>query len=127
MIEIELVCALDINGEFDFDPNGWQDLSKWRPLSQSIFCFVLTLTLGFSGIKGTNNFSVVVCTKSLLEQCENEPKKEFRLLIEKFDWKVIKSELIARVHSCDAETWELSLERLRNNFFWEYEEGTIYG
>ncbi|MCO8251929.1 Imm8 family immunity protein [Comamonas thiooxydans] len=112
---------LDING-IDF---GSENLEIYTPEVSGNFCVWLNLTIGLENIDGGDLFQVGICTTSWLEH--QTLAKDFyiprhMIIVNEFDYKLIKSTIDEIISSAERPTWEQSLQILCRFFSWEYED-----
>jgi hypothetical protein len=124
-LQIVSVSALDLGLDVGYDDEGWERLDLWKEKSSLDLKVVLTIRIGHKNEKGTNDFSLVVCTKQHLKSNKENTMPQYMLVVEFFDWPLVKSKIISRIYQCDSDEWGLSVDELRKEFYWEYEKTSV--
>ena len=122
----------------DHDPLG-----EWVPEKPSDVYFWVGMAIGEVGVEGTFWFDVIVATPEgvnmhhqgeVLDDFVRTQKRGYPLktgqkalvVVDHYDWDSVYSVLREMVASCERETWEESLDCLREAFFWEYEDIKVF-
>ena len=104
---------------------GAEDLNTYAPEIPHNFCVWLTLAIGPEGVEGSHLFQVGICTVSwLAHQLSTKRAYVLRLmiLVESFDFKMIKKAVHEIIVKAERPTWEQSVPILSRYFAWEYED-----
>lgn len=104
---------------------GAEDLNTYAPEIPDKFCLWLTLAIGPEGDDGSDLFQVGVCTVSwLAHQLSIKSAYVLRhmILVESFDFKLIKKTIIEIIESAERPNWEQSVSILCRYFAWEFED-----
>ena len=79
------------------------------------------LDIGVEGQVGTTLFQALVATHTAVSRAREKYKNRRVLVVESFEPQMLEAELRKHVESCAAHTWDVIVERLRCNMYWEYE------
>ena len=103
---------------------GTVNLEAYSPEIPHNFFVWLTLLIGPAGAEGGHLFQVGICTSTwLAHQLSREPVYCLKnmLLVESFDFSLIKRKITEIVDSSERATWEESVQVLGRYFAWEFE------
>ncbi|WP_233496831.1 immunity 8 family protein [Dyella sp. AtDHG13] len=99
------------------------DLEVGSPDDMTCFALNLRLRIGREESKGADDFSLLVCTPTWLEQSVAEPMWGRHLLIvPKYDLTSIRNKVDDFVSSVSGESWSELALKLSRVFAWEYED-----
>jgi hypothetical protein len=85
--------------------------------------FLLNICVGEEGQKGCDDFSVMVITENNIQKIPTDVK---RVVIHPYSFKSLKNRLNDMIKSCEDTSWEISVNKLRSKFDWEYEGYTEF-
>jgi hypothetical protein len=107
--------------EIDF---GSIDLDRFIPENPRNFCLWLTLSIGLKDSDGSHLFQVGVCTVAWLSHkisAEHIFSLRNMILVEEFDFQLIKKKLFEIVADSQRSSWDESVQTLSRYFSWEFE------
>lgn len=101
-------------------------LENFQPKSPKSFGFTLELKIGFEGEKGTNDFSIFVCTPDWLEvMLRYEWGRIYwgrhMLLVLEFDFELIKKQIFEYVEKCEGKDVLEVVHKISRVAAWEFE------
>jgi hypothetical protein len=102
------------------------EVGVWRPDDEKGVCFPLELEVGERGVDGADLFQVIVATPEGLRRLPASSNGVLAdrglIVLDRFDWQLLRKVLNDILVACAAETWNESVLRLQRYFFWEYED-----
>lgn len=104
---------------------GAENLNRYSPETPHNFCVWLALTIGSESGEGTNLFQVGICTATWLSHqlsINNAYILRHLILVEKFDFELIKYSICKIIKIAERPSWEESVQVLCRYFSWEFEE-----
>jgi hypothetical protein len=104
---------------------GSEDLSTYSPEIPDNFCVWLNLAIGPEGVEGSHLFQVGICTVSWLAHqlsIENAIFLRHMILVESFDFELIKRAVGEIIEKAERPSWEESVPVLSRYFAWEFED-----
>lgn len=106
--------------------NGWRQLEDWLPNSITDFEVFYYLGIGPSDSEETSEFHFIVVSKSNYERMSQEDRKDLRrrwkyFIVDQYEWATVLAEITRRISNSDTGSWSDSLEKLRQQFSWEFE------
>jgi Immunity protein 8 len=104
---------------------GAENLDTFAPQIPNNFCVWLTLSIGPESVEGSHLFQVGFCTVTWLAQQLSVKKKyvlRHMILVEKFDFELIKQTVHEIIDTAERPSWNESLEILCRYFAWEFED-----
>jgi hypothetical protein len=78
--------------------------------------------IGAHGSQGADTFSLVVATPHALTDLGLPRWGHGLLLIESFDWSVVRSALEKVLRHCEAEDWDGIAAKICRNLDWEFDD-----
>jgi len=117
-IEIKSVHSPDIS-----------NLKTFVPQDSMNFSFLLELSLGFEGGKGSDIFGIVVCTPRWLEDNCKRGDVIFgrgKLIVYEYDVDLIFERISGYIDSCSVNNWDDAVEKLSKIGIWEFENYREY-
>lgn len=119
----------------DYSSGDIDEVWNWQPSDNNIY-FQLSIEIGEKGEAGGNFFELIVTTPQGMEKRHvGELKEEYEkslkgyeglaknglLVLDEYSWENLENRLNEIVKSCERDTWQDSINELRKQFFWEYE------
>ena len=104
---------------------GAENLNTYSPEIPRNFCVWLTLTIGSESEEGNNLFQVGICTVTWLSHqlsINNAYILRHLILVEKFDFELIKDSIYKIIKIAERSSWEESVQVLCRYFSWEFED-----
>jgi hypothetical protein len=99
------------------------NLRTWQPEDPEVFAQIVAVEIGTKPGKGADTFTIRIATPAGLSRLDDKDgilAERPLLVIRRYDYEVIWSWLEKTVASCQADTWERSVENLRYHFNWEH-------
>jgi hypothetical protein len=98
-------------------------LDLWTPSND--FGVDVRLTVGPQGGPGEESFDLTVCTGGWLAAQAREHgciEGTHHLVVDHYDWSVIRTYIASRVDRCEGATWREAAEQLAKFAHWEFED-----
>lgn len=100
------------------------DVSSWQPDSAEWSQLVRVL-VGPAGDPGEESIDILVCSvpwiASLVER-DGLVDGRHHLIVDRFDWPMVKAYIERRVHQCTGKDWGEVSSKLSRLGFWEFED-----
>jgi hypothetical protein len=96
---------------------------KWAPTDPDSVVVGVLLEVGPKGKKGSDAFTIAVATPAGLAALEDDDGVILHrrlLVMRRYEFSRLRSWLEKTVASCEGDTWESCVEKLRRHFDWEY-------
>lgn len=105
---------------------GWLQLEGWKPENTKDFDVFYYLGIGPLEGSDTSEFHFIVLSKIRYDKMTPEGRRQLRTrwkfyIMDSYDWSLIAAEINRRISICDRGNWGDSLELLRRQFSWEFE------
>lgn len=110
---IRSLMSLDVN-----------DLEGWRPETDS-WAIGLQLLAGPADGLGEESFDLTVASPAWLAaraRRDGVVDGRHHLIMESYDWPLLRSYIERRVHQCEGSTWGEVAEKLARLGYWEFED-----
>jgi hypothetical protein len=102
------------------ESSKYRNLRTHVPDDPELFDDFVQVLIGQKPGKGSDGFTLRVCTPAALAAREGDVIAESPLLVlRRYDYDTLWSWLERTVASCEAPTWYESVERLQRHFRWE--------
>lgn len=85
------------------------DLSKFKPVDEKNFGFLLQVMIGIEGEEGEESFDIYVCTPQRLERQYGKSDVVFGehlLIVQEYDFPRIQRRILEYVDKIEGETWD---------------------
>lgn len=111
LLEIKEIYSSDVD-----------DLAGWRPLKEDASVSI-EITIGPKDSIGGDIFQCTIATpKALMMERGSVISNRALIVVNEFDWIVVKEELDKIVSSIKANDWGEACDKLQRFFSWEYED-----
>ncbi|MDE1461051.1 Imm8 family immunity protein [Spartinivicinus poritis] len=100
------------------------NIRTWEPINPNVIAETVYIDIGPDTKKRADSFSIRVATPaglSNLEVHEGVIATRPLLIIDSYDYDNLWAWLVKTVKSCESNTWNASVEKLRLHFDWEYD------
>jgi hypothetical protein len=100
------------------------DLATWSPPGAD-FAIGVRLLVGPHGAEGEESFDLTVCSPGWLAGRVREEliyDARHHLVVENFDYPLLKTYLERRVEACRGSTWNEVAQQLARLGYWEFED-----
>jgi hypothetical protein len=100
------------------------DLANWVP-QRANWALGLRILAGPSDGPGEESFDVTVCSVGWLKERvlrDGVLDGRHHLIVESFDWQVLREHVERYVQRCEGETWREVAEKLARFGYWEFED-----
>jgi hypothetical protein len=101
------------------------DFITYYPEDDTLFLFLLQITIGTKNIEGGDSFQIEVCTPKWLMQNYNENEIIFprgKLIVFEYDLEKILKRITDYCDSCEGATWEEIVCKISRIALWEFED-----
>lgn len=105
------------------------DLATFVPDDPARICVLVQIIAGPEGEPGEESFDVVVCSPGWLSdqvRAHGPTSGRHHLVVETFDWPVLRKYFVNLVHSCEGEDWSEVAAKLSRHGAWEFEDYQPY-
>ena len=100
------------------------DLDGWAPASE-VWALGLRVFAGPDGGPGEECFDITVCSLAWLTErvhCGGVFDGRHHLVLESYDWPMVRTYVMQRVRRCEGATWRDVAEQLARIGYWEFED-----
>lgn len=104
--------------------DGHRNIRTWEPADPLKVAEGVTLEIGPRGKKNVDIFWIEVATPRGLEELEAKDgiiAHRPLVVLERYDYHLLWDWVMKTVSSCEAQSWNDCLSRLRRFFGWEYD------
>jgi len=105
---------------------GWKEIAEWLPRDVDDFDVFLYIGIGPADDETRDTFHLSILSRRNYQNLNPEQKRRLRTrwkyhVVERYEWAAIREEIQRRLSICDRGNWGDSLEHLRQQFSWEFE------
>lgn len=102
----------------------YPNIRVWDPIDPESIAVRVNIDIGEANRKGTERFSIGIATPKGLSK--NEPINGILatsplLVVDSYDYNNLWNWLNDTIKSCESDTWNESVEKLRRHFDYEYD------
>jgi hypothetical protein len=109
---------------------GHPNIRTWEPIDPTCFAETVNVDIGSESKKGADRFSIRLATPAGLSKLDSHNgiiAVRPLLIVDSYDYDTLWRWLTETVKSCEAETWNSSIDKLRIYFDYEYDDYKVWG